>query len=64
MSWGSRPCKTGCFNKYQILGIAISTCIYQFIVQSYHKPFFRAHMANVKRMLLFYKLCFPENLYF
>ena len=59
--WGSSLRKTGCFNKYQLLAIAISTCIYQFIVRSYHNVIFPLYLNNVKRMLLFYKQCLLKN---
>jgi hypothetical protein len=58
------PCITGCFNKYQILALVISTCIYQFIVQSYHNTAFSIYLMKVKRMLLLYKQCFIKIFYF
>jgi hypothetical protein len=55
-------CFTGCFNKYQRLGSAISTCIYQFIVRSYHNTIFPIHPGSVKRMLPFYIQCLLKYL--
>jgi hypothetical protein len=60
--WGSSTSYAGYFNKYQILDIVISICIYQFIVQSYHNVIISIYSVNVKRMLPFYRLCLPKNL--